>query len=638
MQRRTALLLFTGALLLTCGFTRAARAEDARPKPCPDLFIAIGKRDNPTVRRLLASGISPETCNSIDISALAFAAVTGNREALDLLIEAGAQINRATIFGTAIEAAALSGQSDLVRRLLSKGAQLKPARPDRISALMHAARIGDGDLIRTLLAAGSDPNEVDNHGSTALSYASREGNTAAATILLQAGARADLADSDGWTPLMYAAANGRTDSVRLLGGLKPGVNARDKQGRTALLLAASLGDHPDTVQALLDLKSDATVRDAKQRTACGIAAVRGHSASLEILRRAGVEVPAALPPLRTAREAAQLSLRRVSSAIGTFASRTGCISCHHEGVGSFALAFARNHGYTPDQKTAVAAEARVGGMMKGLSPLFQKALDEPEQIKMLPVVDLGDLPQTLGILLLGMSEAKTAPAPELGQAVQVMARLQDPDGAWRFALQRGPSQSSYFATTAMAIRAIQAYWPADAREGAARSISLARKWLSSAPAESTEDLAFRLLALKWAGADEAECARAAAALQAAQRADGGWGQTKNDRSDAYATGTALYALNQGGGMKPAHETYRRGTAYLIRTQDDSGAWYVRKRAMPANNYFDAGYPYGQSQYISHLAGSWATVALIIASGDSGGQPAASLPTTSSGAPRAAASE
>jgi hypothetical protein len=118
--------------------------------------------------------------------------------------------------------------------------------------------------------------------------------------------------------------------------------------------------------------------------------------------------------------------------------------------------------------------------------------------------------------------------------------------------------------------------------------------------------------LKLAGATPEERAKALDELRATQRKDGGWAQLEGMHSDAYATGTALFALNQGGDIPVTDPVYQRGVKFLLRTQEDDGTWYVSKRAMPANNYFDTGFPYGQSQYISHQAASWATMALILA--------------------------
>ena len=50
--------------------------------------------------------------------------------------------------------------------------------------------------------------------------------------------------------------------------------------------------------------------------------------------------------------------------------------------------------------------------------------------------------------------------------------------------------------------------------------------------------------------------------------------------------------------------------FLLRTQEEDGSWFVNKRAMPINNYFDAAFPHGQSQYASFNATCWATMALL----------------------------
>jgi len=426
-----------------------------------------------------------------------------------------------------------------------------------------------------------------------------------------AGARSDLADRDGWTPLMHAAMNGHAGLVKHLAAAGSGLAVKDKRGRTPLLLAASYGDYPEMVRALLAAGADPAVRDAEQRSAAEIAAARGYTASLAVMREAGMKLPAAeTRRARTVREAARASLKRVEESMATFASRTGCISCHHEGISRFATAFARRHGYSVNDKVAQGSDGKVLGMIGSLGPLMQKALDDPEQIKHLPTVDLGDLSPTLSTLLLGLTESDTAPNPDLRRTVLIVTRLQDADGAWRFGMMREPVQSSFFSTTAMSIRAIKRYAGPESAKAVEESLQRARQWLQREKAVTTEDMVFRLLALRWAGARDEECATAAADLKRQQRPDGGWAQTSGRQSDAYATGTALYALHQGAGLPTADAIYRRGVDFLLRTQDADGAWYVSKRAMPANNYFDTGFPYGQSQYSSHLGACWATVALI----------------------------
>src|SRR5262245_55263553 len=68
-------------------------------------------------------------------------------------------------------------------------------------------------------------------------------------------------------------------------------------------------------------------------------------------------------------------------------------------------------------------------------------------------------------------------------------------------------------------------------------------------------------------------------LRGAQNADGGWGQTgEAKKSDAYATGQALYALAEAG-AGPGDAAVRRGASFLVRAQRQDGGWEMASRAV-----------------------------------------------------------
>jgi hypothetical protein len=123
---------------------------------------------------------------------------------------------------------------------------------------------------------------------------------------------------------------------------------------------------------------------------------------------------------------------------------------------------------------------------------------------------------------------------------------------------------------------------------------------------------FRLLGLQAAGALEEEVGNAARELVASQRADGGWGQLDTLDSDAYATGSALYALHVAGGLASDDPAYRRGLTFLLGTQHEDGSWWVPTRSRPVQRYFESGFPHGRDQFISCAATGWATTALALA--------------------------
>ena len=98
---------------------------------------------------------------------------------------------------------------------------------------------------------------------------------------------------------------------------------------------------------------------------------------------------------------------------------------------------------------------------------------------------------------------------------------------------------------------------------------------------------------------------------ALQREDGGWAQTPFLKSDAYATGTAMYALKESGAAT-IDAVYRKGVAYLLSTQAEDGSWYVASRAAKFQPYFEGGFPYGHDQWISQWATGYAAIALSYA--------------------------
>ena len=166
--------------------------------------------------------------------------------------------------------------------------------------------------------------------------------------------------------------------------------------------------------------------------------------------------------------------------------------------------------------------------------------------------------------------------------------------------------------TADVARALQVYAPAGERSQYQQAVARAAAWLRRADPHSTEERAFRLLGLAWAGAEKMMIDAAAQALVAAQRNDGGWAQTATLTSDAYATGEALVALAQSGALAVSSPVYRRGVDFLLKTQYIDGSWFVRSRALPLQPHFESGFPYGRDQFISAAATNWATQALIAA--------------------------
>jgi squalene cyclase len=219
-------------------------------------------------------------------------------------------------------------------------------------------------------------------------------------------------------------------------------------------------------------------------------------------------------------------------------------------------------------------------------------------------------------ILLGLAAEKYAPDAATDAFARYLKSQQTPEGGWRVFSHRPPIESSEIQVTAFTMRSLQIYGPIARRAEYDMAVKRAAAWLRGAKPSTTQDRAFQLLGLKWAGVNAKDeiIKKATRELLAQQRSDGGWAQLSTLSSDAYATGQALVALSEAGGVPSTDAAYKRGIEFLLKTQFEDGSWYVRSRAIPIQPFFEAGFPYGHDQWISAAATNWAATALALCAG------------------------
>jgi hypothetical protein len=162
----------------------------------------------------------------------------------------------------------------------------------------------------------------------------------------------------------------------------------------------------------------------------------------------------------------------------------------------------------------------------------------------------------------------------------------------------------------MALRVMQVFGTPAMKAELDPRMARARAYLANAQAATNDEAAMQILGLHWAGGNAAKVSALGKALTGAQHADGGWSQNRNLASDAYATGEALYALQEAGILAASGAVYQKGVKFLMDTQREDGSWYVRSRAPKFQPYFQSGFPYDHDQWISSAGTSWAVRALI----------------------------
>jgi len=157
----------------------------------------------------------------------------------------------------------------------------RPASAEQ--ALMESAYLGNLEEVKRLVSAGAVVDAADPEKRTSLMWAAFNGHTAGVGYLLEKDAKIDAKDASGRTALMYASSGPFAETVELL--LKKGaeVNVQGTlEGFTALMTAAAEGQLK-VVRLLLEYGADPSLEDEDGDTAESFAREKGHSAVVELL-------------------------------------------------------------------------------------------------------------------------------------------------------------------------------------------------------------------------------------------------------------------------------------------------------------------------------------------------------------------
>ena len=299
------------------------------------------------------------------------------------------------------------------------------------------------------------------------------------------------------------------------------------------------------------------------------------------------------------------SLSLLAKSAQIYTEQRTCFSCHHQTLPVLALQQAHDQGFKVPMEE----------IQRQLSFTQRFFADRRAQVALGKDVPGG--PFTAGYALLMLGENRWARDKTTDAMVQYLTRHQAEEGSWWIVPHRHPMEQSLFAATALSLRGLQLYAltsesPQAIRDEVQSRIERARQWLGTTPVKTHEDKVFRLWGLTWSGAAAPRRSQLGAELLKEQRSDGGWSQLKAMESDAYATGQALVVLHKTAALDVCSVGYRRGIAYLRKTQKKDGSWLVETRCDPVQEYFESGFPHQASQFISIAATSWATRALLYA--------------------------
>ncbi|HSF23481.1 MAG TPA: ankyrin repeat domain-containing protein, partial [Blastocatellia bacterium] len=505
-------------------------------------------------------------------------------------------------------AAGQFGCRDVVRLLLDRGADIKVKSPGLggdMTPLTEAARLSDEALLRLLIERGADLKAA---GPGPLAYAQYAQCEKCIDVLTSGAAPEILAMGAVFS------APPNLDAMAIADWLARGVDANTKGpgGNTLLMLAAASDSLPvEAVKTLIARGCDVNARNAEGRSAMDFAKLRGATPVVDLLAKAGAKeaTPFKIAPIKpkpagSSREAIARSIPLLQKSDSIFLQKSGCVSCHNNTLTAMTIAEVRKRGFALDEQVAKSQVKKIAAFIDTWRERALQGVGIP-----------GDS-DTVGYILLGLA-AENSPSDD---ATDAMARFvkgqQHPDGGWRIFAHRPPIESSNIQVTSVSMRALQLYGPKAQRAEYQTAVKRAADWLIKARPQTTEDRAFQLLGLGWAGLNgrHALIRNRVRGILAQQQNDGGWSQLPSLASDAYATGLTLVALKEAGALPVTDPAYKRGIAFLLNTQLEDGSWYVKSRAIPFQPFFESGFPHGHDQWVSMAASNWATMALALAAG------------------------
>jgi ankyrin repeat protein len=544
------------------------------------------------VRALLARGANPNAVSTTKNTPLMSAVVhPESYEAARLLIDAGADVHakKTTDVEVALGRAVIGGDPRTIELLLAQGAAKDPK--SAAAALSTASFGGKTDVVQLLLSHGADPNLNPEFGGHALNIALLGEEAEVARLLIEKGADPNLRSPNGHgtPPMVFAAYNQSGDAsvARALVTRGVDVNAANDQGATALSYALRSGPHTPLVEYL---------RSAGAKLSEPVRTKR-------LPDRAVPPAPDARAALVRERLPATLQLlQRSSDAFldNGFVQKSNCTSCHGQDLPAVAYGLARERGLRVND---VSFGRQLSAQISRWSTRAENARQMTSPVPGSPV--------SIAYGLFGLRAARY-PADDMTDAmVRYLLRTQRPDGAWTDPIRRPPMEDGTFVATGWVALAVRDYAPTGLKRAAMESQARSAGWLARQKPTTHNESVFQLLGLHWSGVPRSEMSEFATKLAKAQRADGGWAQLSGLESDAWATGSALYALHEAGAMSTNDPVYQRGVAFLLRTQFEDGSWWVRTRSWPFQPHFNGQFPHGKDQWISQGATAWAAMALLL---------------------------
>jgi squalene-hopene/tetraprenyl-beta-curcumene cyclase len=246
-----------------------------------------------------------------------------------------------------------------------------------------------------------------------------------------------------------------------------------------------------------------------------------------------------------------------------------CASCHHASLMIWSMREAKKRGYAVDEPVLAELTKWVAESGDGKFRLERPA-SAPEAASPKAIyfaLALGADPNPNDVSLNGMK-----------RLLKTVEAEQTENGSWSTWPETRPPifGNSDESLTALATLALL---PAAARGDNSAKVARDRgvRWLTETRTDNdAQSIALRLVLWKKLGRPAVDLDPLVRRIKESQNTDGGWSQTIDMASDAWATGQALYALAHAG-VTPDEALITRAHAFLAKTQRDDGSWPMTSR-------------------------------------------------------------
>ena len=304
-----------------------------------------------------------------------------------------------------------------------------------------------------------------------------------------------------------------------------------------------------------------------------------------------VKAEEALPDVRAAIDKGLEFLAKEGTAWKT---ERKCSSCHQIPMALWSLSEAKNLGYSVDEKAIteltqwVVAQDDPAKVFpkpppkveapKTDSPKTEAPKAEtpkPEALK--TETNVNQTPLMLALAFEAGDAKSDAGRERLTTMLSAVLKEQRPDGSWGLMYVWEPFGSTPDVITNLVLLSLASPNAPDLGEAGKTAQEKGLAWLATAKTEETlQGSALKLILWQRLGKPAAEQEALVKQVMGWQNADGGWAQNKELKSDAYATGQALYALTEAG-VPMNDPAIAKAQAFLVKSQYVGGSWAMTSR-------------------------------------------------------------